>query len=226
MGRPDLADDPRFARNDDRLANLDEFVALVEAWMATFDTDEQVLAGYLFGSVARGEDTHRSDVDVAILLRTVIPGRLDDVRSSLEAAIERSLHRRAQVVVLNSAPPDLVHRVLRDSLLLLDGALTWDDRLDLVLVGLSQIAIRWPEARLLILGQGPLRPILERLAERLGIADRVRFLPRLTWAERPLLHRVATALIRPSRVMEVPWALLDAMAQGLPVAASNPRSRG
>ncbi len=44
LGRPELAEDPRFRRNNDRLTHLEEFVALVEDWMATFATDAEVLA--------------------------------------------------------------------------------------------------------------------------------------------------------------------------------------
>lgn len=44
MGRPDLADDPRFLNNATRLDNVDAFVELVESWMATFATDDEVLA--------------------------------------------------------------------------------------------------------------------------------------------------------------------------------------
>ena len=44
LGRPELAEDPRFRNNDGRLEHLDELVALVEGWMATFATDDEVLA--------------------------------------------------------------------------------------------------------------------------------------------------------------------------------------
>lgn len=44
LGRPDLASDPRFDTLDGRLAHRDEITELVEAWMSTFETDEQVLA--------------------------------------------------------------------------------------------------------------------------------------------------------------------------------------
>jgi len=43
MGRPDLIDDPRYATMADRVANRDELIKLTEEWMATFDTDEEVL---------------------------------------------------------------------------------------------------------------------------------------------------------------------------------------
>ena len=44
IGRPDLAEDPRFVNNATRLEHVDEFVEVVESWMATFATDEEVIA--------------------------------------------------------------------------------------------------------------------------------------------------------------------------------------
>ncbi len=43
LGRPELADDDRFATNESRMANRDELTDVIEAWMATFDTNDQVL---------------------------------------------------------------------------------------------------------------------------------------------------------------------------------------
>jgi uncharacterized protein len=83
-------------------------------------TDDSIVAAYLFGSFARGTARPASDIDVAVLLRENEAGRLTDKRFALERELERSLGREAQVVVLNQAPPDLVHRVLLDGRLLLD----------------------------------------------------------------------------------------------------------
>ncbi len=44
LGRPDLEDDPRYAKMADRAERREELVKVVEEWMATFDTDEAVLA--------------------------------------------------------------------------------------------------------------------------------------------------------------------------------------
>lgn len=81
---------------------------------------DEVVCAYLFGSVSRGEASTGSDVDLAILLDRPAEGRLTDLRFALEATIERETGSPTQVVVLNDAPPDLVHRVLRDGKLLLD----------------------------------------------------------------------------------------------------------
>jgi predicted nucleotidyltransferase len=81
---------------------------------------EPLVAAYLFGSRARGTATDRSDVDVAVLYAEAPPPGLEGLALDLEADLERALGLAVQVVVLNGAPVDLVHRVLRDGHLLLD----------------------------------------------------------------------------------------------------------
>ena len=83
-------------------------------------TDDDLVAAYLFGSVARGRDHARSDVDVAVLYRSDPPATFDSLPLRLEGEIERFLGRRTEVICLNMAPVDLCVRVLRDGVLLLD----------------------------------------------------------------------------------------------------------
>lgn len=78
-------------------------------------------AAWLFGSTARGTARPDSDVDVAVLPAAEGPPRtLDELPADLEDRLGRELGRRVQVVDLRSAPADLIHRVLRDGVLLLD----------------------------------------------------------------------------------------------------------
>ena len=79
-----------------------------------------VVAVYLFGSQARGEASATSDVDLGLLLARSPRPTLRGVARDIEDAVERRLRRTTQVVVLNTAPADLVHRVLRDGIVLLD----------------------------------------------------------------------------------------------------------
>ena len=79
-----------------------------------------VVAAYLFGSQSRGTARPDSDVDVAILMRGDPPSTLDGMGLDILADLELALHRRVDLVVLNHAPPDLVHRVLRDKRIVLD----------------------------------------------------------------------------------------------------------
>jgi glycosyltransferase involved in cell wall biosynthesis len=74
------------------------------------------------------------------------------------------------------------------------------------------------EVRLWIAGDGPLRPQLERLATRLEIADRVRF---LGWrADVPSLLARADLLVCPSLHEPLGNVVIEAWSAGLPVVAT------
>ena len=96
--------------------------AAIEQALRTFFGSQapEVIAAYLFGSVARGTSRTTSDVDVAILLARPPVAELAGLPLDLEGDLERLLGMPAQVVILNRAPVDLVHRVLRDGKLLVD----------------------------------------------------------------------------------------------------------
>jgi predicted nucleotidyltransferase len=79
-----------------------------------------VVAAYAFGSEARGDAGPASDVDVAILRGRRPAPTLAAQPYALADDLEGLVGRRVDVVVLDTAPPDLVHRVLRDGILLLD----------------------------------------------------------------------------------------------------------
>ena len=80
-----------------------------------------VAAVYLFGSVARGERRPGSDLDVAVLLEPAPErGTFESLRLDLRAELESDFGRDVDLVVLNHAPPDLAHRVLRDAVLIIE----------------------------------------------------------------------------------------------------------
>ena len=78
-----------------------------------------------------------------------------------------------------------------------------------------------PGFTLLIAGEGPERAQLELLVARYGLADRVRLLGAVPHAELPAFYGAADALVLASS--REGWAnvLLEAMACGTPVVASN-----
>lgn len=73
--------------------------------------------------------------------------------------------------------------------------------------------------RLLIVGDGELRHELEQTARQLGIADRTVFAGRRT--DVPDVLQALDLFALPSRVEALPMALLEAMASGVPVVASD-----
>jgi glycosyltransferase involved in cell wall biosynthesis len=84
---------------------------------------------------------------------------------------------------------------------------------------LLEAAERVPDAHFGIIGDGPERPSLSALRDRLGLAERVHLL-----GERPNGVRLVAAFnvfALPSRYEGLPLALLEAMGAGLPVVASD-----
>src|SRR5688500_12525510 len=83
-----------------------------------FASRDEVAAAWVFGSEARGTARAHSDVDVAVLLKRDPERTLDSVPVELEEELTRVCGgRRVDVVLVNRASPDLVHRVLRDGIL-------------------------------------------------------------------------------------------------------------
>ena len=95
-------------------------VTVRDAVSEVIERDARVVVAYLFGSHARGEARPGSDVDVGVLLVDDGPARLGGPRDDLARALERSLGVPVDVVDLDRAPADLVHRVLRDGDLVLE----------------------------------------------------------------------------------------------------------
>ncbi len=78
-----------------------------------------------------------------------------------------------------------------------------------------------PDVDFLLAGEGPERDALTQLAASLGVADRVRFLGAVAHADLPRIYSAADALVLASS--REGWAnvLLEAMACGTPVIASD-----
>ncbi len=78
---------------------------------------------------------------------------------------------------------------------------------------------RMPDARFIIVGDGPMRPQLEQLSQSLGIADAVHFVG--TRADIPELLSLCDVFSLTSHNEANPVSILEALATGKPVVATN-----
>jgi glycogen synthase len=127
-------------------------------------------------------------------------------------------------VVLNSLPAP----ALRPAPLALDSprllCLGRADRIkgfDLALTAFATIVRRWPAARLIVAGDGPARPALERQATALGLGEAVEFLGWVAPGAVAALINSASLLVLPSREEAFGLVALQAAQLGRPVVAAR-----
>lgn len=168
-------------------------------------------------------------------------GGSDAAWAALSPAFVRALSKRVTLVTLAErygarlirlgAPADRV-RVIpppydpraiprpgdrgRDVLFL--GRLTQEKGADLLLEAFARLA---PPTRLVLAGDGPLRSALAARARALGVADRVVLPGFLDVTRKRAALEGAAVLALPSRDEAVPVAILEALAAGVPVVATE-----
>jgi glycosyltransferase involved in cell wall biosynthesis len=101
------------------------------------------------------------------------------------------------------------------------GRLTPQKCVDVMIRAMTEVIRELPDARLDIVGQGPERPYLERLAWSLRLAQHVRFHGYVSNGARDEFFARAWVAVCPSRFEGWGVACLEASSRGLPVIAAN-----
>lgn len=101
------------------------------------------------------------------------------------------------------------------------GRLAPKKRVSDLIRAFERIASEYPDAELVVVGEGPLGEELRDLAAELGVADRVTFTGRVEESEIPRYYASAELFVLPSVWEGHPLTLLEAWAAGRPVIASD-----
>jgi 1,2-diacylglycerol 3-alpha-glucosyltransferase len=97
------------------------------------------------------------------------------------------------------------------------GRLGPEKNLTFLVRAFAGVASAYPEARLLLVGEGPERDNLEDQVTRSGLRGRVAFAGLIEYAELPRYLAMADAFVTASVTEVHPLSVIEAMASGLPV---------
>jgi glycosyltransferase involved in cell wall biosynthesis len=129
----------------------------------------------------------------------------------------RAIAQRAQVIPNPVAIPRNIKRQHDGLVLAAVGRLTEQKGFDLLIHAFATLAGECPEWRLVIFGEGPQRPELERMVTHYDLTGRI-LLPGISANHGDWIGQ-ADAFVLPSRFEGFPNVLVEAMLAGLPVVA-------
>ncbi len=92
---------------------------------------------------------------------------------------------------------------------------------DVALSAFAAIVRRFPQARMIIAGDGPARPALEDQVVRLGLTDVVEFIGWVAPENVPALINTATIVVMPSRLEPFGLVALEAAQMARPIVATR-----
>ena len=108
-------------------------------------------------------------------------------------------------------------RDFRSLTLLHIGRLGYEKRVDIVLRAFASLVDEYPNARLLIVGDGPEAKALKTLADDLRVAGQVHFTGAFPHNNLPDIYQLADLFITASTIETQGLVVLEAMASGLPI---------
>ncbi|MEM3449437.1 MAG: glycosyltransferase [Candidatus Methanomethyliaceae archaeon] len=109
----------------------------------------------------------------------------------------------------------------RQAVLLYVGALTNNKGVYFLIEALPRVLSRFPQARLMLIGDGPIRAEIEKLARGLNVFDSIDWLGGRSQDEVSLWMRRAYVFVLPSLLEGLGVVLLEALSSGLPCIASQ-----
>jgi len=156
-------------------------------------------------------------------------GKIVAVSSALEKQILRIFpEAQGKTTIIHSpvtkqmmAPAGVDSRSAPDFTFIAVSLLRAEKRIDILINAFARLVKLGVPAKLKLVGDGPLRSSLERLARRLNLGDRIEFRGYLTREQVAEELLGSNCLVLPSEVETFGVALVEAMAAGKPVIATR-----
>jgi glycosyltransferase involved in cell wall biosynthesis len=141
----------------------------------------------------------------------------DTMTAQADAILRNRITKRIGTPALNHTPPPALPLDPANRTIIAAGRMVAVKGFENAIAAFA--LLNDPKARLVILGDGPLKETLQLQAEQLGVADRVEF-PGYVTCIRPWLDKAGMFLLS-SRYEGYPAVLIEALAAGRPVVATR-----
>jgi len=90
-----------------------------------------------------------------------------------------------------------------------------------LIMAMKNVVSKYPDSKLLIIGDGPTRELTMKMVQALSLEDNVEFIANITYSEMPKYYMASDLFVLPSYSEGLPKVLLEAMASGTPVVVSD-----
>jgi len=163
---------------------------------------------------------------VTALMENIVPRSTDVLVavSSRIATYARNCGARRIVVIpagVNLSLFQALPSEAKDRVILFAGNLTSLKNVQTLIHAMPQVLETFPDAKLIVLGDGPQREYLETVAKNLGVTEQVEFKGFVTQSTFAQYLRQTQVFVLPSLLEGSPKALVEAMAAGKAIVASD-----
>ena len=110
---------------------------------------------------------------------------------------------------------------IKDKVILAVGRLSWHKGFDNLIRSLPMVLSRFPDVKLIIVGDGYMKKDLENLVYTLGLENKVKLLGFLKDEDLFKIYKISDLLVIPSNYEPFGIVALEGMAAGLPIIATS-----
>lgn len=141
------------------------------------------------------------------------------VSNGVASSLKKTLKLKKNPVVIYNGVPPIKNKKAKNNQNILLSVARFDEQKDheSIIKAFFLVQKKMPDYQLWLGGEGPKKFSLQRLVKRLGLKDKVKF---LGWINDSFMPKAAVFILSSKRE-GLPYALLEAMAAGLPVISTD-----